>query len=93
MSLATEAAEKFTKARAEMLDAELRQDWETALNLCVAIEGYIKSGVDQERDGHSMTARDIETHRKYLETKVSGGRGIVTNRIEYRRPTLCTRDQ
>ncbi len=72
--------------------AERDGNYGEALRIYRAIEGYLATTPDQERDGNSQSWRsDIAQHIARLERLVRGAQGIVANKIEYQRPGLCHR--
>lgn len=93
MGTAADLVELFQRTRFDAFQAELSGDAEEALRLWLAMEGYIASTPDQERDGDSLRWRaDVAEHVRRLQKKVAAERGIQRQKIVYNRATLTGTD-
>lgn len=88
-------AEEFVRDRAEMYRLVKAGDYVAAIRLARAILVYLASTPNQQRDGHSQEwrteMRDAIRELTPLADAQAGIGGIVVNRIEYQRPSLCDR--
>lgn len=86
-------AERFVTDRDEVYRLIAAASYSDALAKARAIEFYLASQPDMERDGHSQQWRsEMVNVIARLERLVHAAKGIQANKIEYQRPTLTTRE-